>query len=470
MDVDSSSNSSSSQPTSPSSESRTTRSSATLSRLPAHDPEQIASLAQKLYEALKGFKSSKNKTNVSIPISEFENILSRSQQVALLTSVSSRRPGDDALLLQIAEMSDRLSDQLTSLESKLGNPPHTAVDEQPIPIQRPLLAAAPVLEGTRHSSLYLPDGNLVMAAPISDGAGGTMLFRVHQSMLALQSPVFASMLSLPHPDATRDAYDGAPFVRMPDDCKDIESMLKVLYNPSELPYKRLDPLTPINVRRTLAMATKYEMEALRDRIVAQLQADWPNTLTEWDRLETEVESLLDEHESKDDETVDGLYLDERLPEPAAAIRLAMDCNVPRILPAALYHLSRLKTDDDWLEYRKDRTTLLQTSRTARWDLLEAADYKLLLKIREMLTDHYYASLYSSSNNCLSSPACRDSWGKTYLQWQRANDPLGLMKSFAETRPSHLICKNCWNVTKPNVLQCRSSLWDKISAIAVGNDT
>ncbi|KAJ6490351.1 hypothetical protein C8R47DRAFT_1014560 [Mycena vitilis] len=468
MDVDSSSNSSSSRPGSPSSDSRTTRSSATLTRLPAHDPEQIASLAQKLHEALKGFKSSKNKTNVSIPISEFENILSRSQQVALLTSVSSRRPGDDSLVQQIAEMSDRLSDQLTSLESKL-KPPHSTIDEQQIPIQRPLLAAAPVLEGTRHSSLYLPDGNLIMAAPISDGAGGTMLFRVHQSMLALQSPVFASMLSLPHPDATRDAYDGAPFVRMPDDCKDIESLLKVLYNPSELPHKRLDPLTPINVSRTLAMATKYEMEALRDRIVAQLQADWPNTLTEWDRLETEVESIMDEHESKEGELVDGLYLDERLPEPAAAIRLAMDCNVPRIMPAALYHLSRLRTDDDWLQYHEDRPTLIQVNRTARWDLLEAADYKLLLKIREMLADSWYSSLFSPSNNCLSSPACQDSWGKTYLQWQRATDPLTLMKSFLETRP-HLVCKNCWNATKPKVRQCRATLWDQISAVAVANDT
>ncbi|KAJ7930008.1 hypothetical protein B0H13DRAFT_1451547, partial [Mycena leptocephala] len=223
-----------------------------------------------------------------------------------------------------------------------------------------------------HSSLYLADGNLIVAAPTTEGKGGIMLFRVHQSMLSLQSPIFAAMFTLPRPDANGDIYDGAPFVRMPDDAKDIESLLKVLYNPSELPYKRLDPLTPINVRRTLAMATKYEMEPLRDRIISQLQADWPNTLAEWDRLETEVAGLVREHKHSKSGMVDDLYVDEKLPEPAAAIRLAMEYNVPKIMPSAVYHLSRLSIDDDWLERRKDRTELGYV-RTARWDLLEAAD-------------------------------------------------------------------------------------------------
>ncbi|KAJ7232197.1 hypothetical protein B0H12DRAFT_1029079 [Mycena haematopus] len=318
-----------------------------------------------------------------------------------------------------------------------------------------------MLNGIRHSSLYLADGNLIVAAPISEGDGGMMLFRVHQSMLSLQSPVFAAMFTLPSPDTNRDIYDGVPFVRMPDDARDIESLLKVLYNPSALPYKRLDPLTPINVRRTLAMATKYEMDGLRDRIVTQLQADWPQSLVEWDRLETEIRCLEEEHESAEDDDymVDDLYLDERLPEPAAAIRLAMDWNVPKIMPSAVYHLSRLKTSDDWLERHQSRTNLY-LDRTARWDLLEAPDLKLVLKVREILTSFYYFPLHITAGSC-DSETCDDQWRKTYCQWQVARDPLDLMKKFVDTRPRDL-CKHCWKNLRESVQQCRFKVWDKIT--------
>ncbi|KAF8195644.1 hypothetical protein K438DRAFT_1826289 [Mycena galopus ATCC 62051] len=264
-----------------------------------------------------------------------------------------------------------------------------------------------------------------------------MLFRVHQSMLSLQSPVFAAMFTLPPPDVNCDIYDGVPFVRMPDDAKDIESLLKVLYNPSELPHKRLDPLTPINVRRTLAMAVKYEMDRLRDRIVTQLQADWPYSLAEWDRLETEIRCLEEEHNNADHYAVDGLYLDERLPEPAAAIRLATEWDIPRIMPSAVYHLSRLTTENDWLEGREDRLTLVE--RTARWDLLEAADLKLVLKVREMLTGFYFDALRPPATWC-GSQSCDDGWRITYLRWQLRSDPLELMRKFDEKRPAeNLIC-------------------------------
>ncbi|KAJ7180332.1 hypothetical protein C8R43DRAFT_871141 [Mycena crocata] len=322
------------------------------------------------------------------------------------------------------------------------------------------LSTKPILDGVRHNSLYLADGNLVIAAPLSDGGSGTMLFRIHQSMLSLQSPVFASMFTLPRPDANRDVYDGVPFVRMPDDSKHIESLLKVLYNPSELPYKRLDPLTPLNVRRTLAMATKYEMEPLRERIVAQLTADWPTSLTEWDRLETEIIGLTEEHSSSAESyMVDGLHVDDRLPEPGAAIRLAMDWNIPKILPSAFYHLSRLTTDADWLECRKDRGSMF-LERTARWDLLEAADLRLLLKLRENITA--CESLVTAPPKLCHSPDdCEDWWDTTCRRWDNAKDPLELMKKFVELRPSRGLCKPCWNATKDLVQERRCELWDEI---------
>lgn len=56
----------------------------------------------------------------------------------------------------------------------------------------------------------------------------------------------------------------------------------------ELPSRRLDPATPSNVRHILNLANKYAIDHLRRRIVSQLEGDWPQSLTQWDRLNSKV--------------------------------------------------------------------------------------------------------------------------------------------------------------------------------------
>lgn len=92
----------------------------------------------------------------------------------------------------------------------------------------------------RHSSLYLDDGNIVLAARAEPSGGTTsadartVLFRVHISTLKRQSLVFADMFSLPvgPSGANSDTEDGVTLVNMPDSAEDIESMLEVLYDPT----------------------------------------------------------------------------------------------------------------------------------------------------------------------------------------------------------------------------------------------
>ncbi|KAJ7228445.1 hypothetical protein GGX14DRAFT_345544 [Mycena pura] len=355
-------------------------------------------------------------------------------------------------------MSDRISNQLANVEAQLKTISPHVPNAATNPAQS--LSHAPSLTGTRHDTLYLEDGNLIIAAPISTGK--TMLFRVHQSMLSLQSPVFAAMFTLPHPAANRDLYDGAPFVHMPDDAEYIESLLKVLYNPSALPYKRLDPLTPLNVGPTLAMATKYEMDSLRNRIVTQLEADWPGSLPEWDRLETEVAGFTKEHTNETNLKVDDLYLDERLPEPCAAIRLAMDMNIPKILPSAMYHLSRLSIHDDWLEARKDDRASLGLDRTARWDLLEVSDFKLLLKLRETISEVHFRSLYNPpAKSCRTPEGCAEMWNKACCKWEQTDDHLEEMRKLANARSTQGLCRLCWSEARSSFSEKRVELWDDI---------
>lgn len=99
---------------------------------------------------------------------------------------------------------------------------------------------APSHEPEKHVSLYLDDGNIVLAArtEVGDPAvpARTVLFRVHKSVLKRQSSVFSDMLTLPegtdgeaHTNSTMEG--GVPIVSMPDSAEDIEALLEVLYDP-----------------------------------------------------------------------------------------------------------------------------------------------------------------------------------------------------------------------------------------------
>ncbi|KAF7301876.1 BTB domain-containing protein [Mycena indigotica] len=433
--------SSSSPPSSPS--SRTSISlHQTPQRLPnlALDPNQIATIAHRLHDTLCELRIPKHKSSISVSMNTLEDIIVRSQQLALLTSsfattFNARENGPVAE--EIARMSSAISHRLGNIESRLkpstqDNHPTTAVN------------------GIRHATLYLQDGNIVLVA-----GSPQIIFRVHRSMLSRQSDFFATMFTLPGPD--RECYDGAPLIFMQDDPQAVESLLNVLYDPSQLPYKRLAPETPLRVRHVLAIATKYEMDALRDRIVTQLEADWPYTLRGWDRLESEIEGLIEEDEDGD---VDGLHIDDKLPEPCAAVRLAVECSIPKILPSALYHLSRLDIQDDWLESRKDDSRSTTTNRTARWDLLVGDDFRLLLKLRNMIASFEYDDIYTTSLQCRSSDECHDGWQRIRNSWTTATDPLDELKCFIQDRPSAL-CKHCWSTFQDGAQTKRGELWNAI---------
>lgn len=100
----------------------------------------------------------------------------------------------------------------------------------------------------RHTSLYLPDGNIVLEATSEldnpDVSRRVVLFRVHKSVLSRQSEVFADMFGLPASSASAsESYDGVPVVELPDSAEDVESLLEVLYDPWYVPFSRCRPAT-----------------------------------------------------------------------------------------------------------------------------------------------------------------------------------------------------------------------------------
>ena len=91
----------------------------------------------------------------------------------------------------------------------------------------------------RHTLLYFDDGNVVLSAPLDNGK--EVFFRVHKSILACHSPVFAGMFGIPQPSpGGGEIYDGVTLIHMPDAASDLEGLLKAFYDPTcVLPTKRL---------------------------------------------------------------------------------------------------------------------------------------------------------------------------------------------------------------------------------------
>jgi hypothetical protein len=100
----------------------------------------------------------------------------------------------------------------------------------------------------------MPDANIMVRS--SDQAN----FRVHKSVLAMSSPFFKDLLSLPQPP-NAETVEGLPVVALPEDAGLLNSLISLFY-----------PITPVipdsyqKVFALLAVCQKYEMEAVQFNI------------------------------------------------------------------------------------------------------------------------------------------------------------------------------------------------------------
>ena len=105
----------------------------------------------------------------------------------------------------------------------------------------------------------MPDASIIVRS--SDQAN----FRVHKSVLAISSPFFKDLLSLPQP---RDdgLVDGLPVVALSEDAGLLNSLISLLY-----PIPPVIPGSYEKVFALLAACQKYEMESVQTNIRAAIK-------------------------------------------------------------------------------------------------------------------------------------------------------------------------------------------------------
>lgn len=80
------------------------------------------------------------------------------------------------------------------------------------------------LDAERHPNLWFDDGSIVLKVQ-------KIMFKVHRTLLASHSTIFADMFSIPQPPVGQDMIEGCAVVSVPDDAKHFEFVLKALYDP-----------------------------------------------------------------------------------------------------------------------------------------------------------------------------------------------------------------------------------------------
>lgn len=230
------------------------------------------------------------------------------------------------------------------------------------------------------------------------------------------------------------------------------------------------------MKQVLALANKYGIDHLRDRIIGHVEVDWPQSLWQWDMLEAEI-LAMEETWYMYDEYKNG-PIDDFLPEPASAIRLARECNIPSILPAAFYHLSRLSIEDN---RRNPRTSSVHLepevpyqhsfygNRTADWTILSSQDYMCLLRGKAKLASAA-DRLFSAShvdNDRHSDNVCALLQGLTLLAdiretCRRSPDILNTLRRFlGRAEFKNQVCSACKLYIQTELRRLRHSIWVEI---------
>lgn len=208
---------------------------------------------------------------------------------------------------------------------------------------------------------------------------------------------------------------------------------------------------------TLAISTKYQVVHIRAAVVKHLEAEWPQSLADWDK------SLADVQVSRSFTT----YLD--LPEPCSAIRLARMYDIPTILPAAFYALSCINPHHaEW----QPQTSGLEppvwpwtwAHGRARWSLLSPIDFPLLLKGMESRRDRLSDPLTMQPSVLSDACTCGQTWLNENVDFTtllKTRDPLIYLTRLDKKTEYSEFCSFCRRRVRVTIATRRKEIWSNL---------
>lgn len=201
------------------------------------------------------------------------------------------------------------------------------------------------------------------------------------------------------------------------------------------------------------------------------------------------------HSESKDGLVDDKAFDDCLPEPASATRFARQFDIPSILPYTCYLLAGIEHSSDWDRIRanpSDRKILTETIwRTARWNVLDAADLRIVLGFRETFIDteaaigitygtnkeEFADVILNSSGECERPHWCSTKIYDIFEKWTGEGrvlengrtirisvpDHLLVLELLYESSPSGLICEFCKRTLHANIRGRQRTIWETLSS-------
>jgi len=340
---------------------------------------------------------------------------------------------------------------------------------------------------THHENHWVSDGNIILSA-ISSKDSSTILFRVHRSLLSDQSEVFASMFELPQGEGSChiEYYDGLPLVRLPDTSEDVVALLDVLRDPLHFYERSLESDTPRRIRPALHMASKYLMTSLQAKLVGIFESEWPLSV---DDLELKDQLLFDYMAHGPEgvrEDPNDFFCDWPLhfvPEPASAIALAEEFDIPSILPAAYYDILRCAPRKDWdRTFRWGNAYLIKTSdKPARWGCLSGKSLRKIHYLQDVLweeTENLFDLLAGyKPKECQEeqSGRCRRAWVKLVEEIRQMPDRVqerDVLKQLRDLRVGisrNAPCSSCKYAYLGAIREHRKEMWACFEQVCLGAD-
>ncbi len=221
------------------------------------------------------------------------------------------------------------------------------------------------------------------------------------------------------------------------------------------------------------MSSKYLMTDLRASLVHIFESEWPLTVEEFDAKDQLLQDYLLRGES-----IKSGWPAHFIPEPAAAISLAEEYDIPNILPAAYYDILRCAPQSDWSDLEKANYSIKeQSEKPARWRSLSGDSFRKIHRLQDILLEEMRATtgflegaqgFMECPRNDLRPELCMQAWTQFIpdetnipIRPQERDYFLELRRLKHRVENSQALCLPCRTLFIEFIGDARLTCWERI---------